>query len=143
MGKIHNDGHLIEISDYTENNSRNIKTIPLPIRNDIAQKENDLMKQALNEKGMLENPTTNDMAEMVLVGGTSDSYKSPERFNDKCYNENPKPQLKWIEAIKKEFVNMGKNHVWRVIKKTDVPENSRLLGAKWVFRVKKNGIFKA
>ena len=38
---------------------------------------------------------------------------------------------------------MEKNHVWRVIKKTDVPENRRLLGAKWVFKVKKNGIFKA
>ena len=38
---------------------------------------------------------------------------------------------------------MEKNHVWRVIKKADVPENRRLLGAKWVFKVKKNGIFKA
>ena len=38
---------------------------------------------------------------------------------------------------------MEKNHVWRVIKKADVPENRRLLGAKWVFKVKENGIFKA
>ena len=36
---------------------------------------------------------------------------------------------------------MKKNHMWRVIKKTNVPENRRLLGAKWVFKVKKNGIF--
>ena len=36
---------------------------------------------------------------------------------------------------------MEKNHVWRVIKKNNVPENRRLLGAKWVFKVKKNGIF--
>ena len=38
---------------------------------------------------------------------------------------------------------MEKNQVWRVIKKTDVPGNRRLLGAKWVFKVKNNGIFKA
>ena len=38
---------------------------------------------------------------------------------------------------------MKKNHVWRVIKKNNVPENRRLLGAKQVFNVKKNGIFKA
>ena len=38
---------------------------------------------------------------------------------------------------------MKKNHMWRVIKKTNVPENRRLLGAKWVFKVKKNGVFKA
>ena len=55
----------------------------------------------------------------------------------------PMMALKWREAIKKEFDNMEKNQVWRVIKTTDVPENRRLLGAKWVFIVKKNGVFKA
>ena len=44
--------------------------------------------------------------------------------------QNPKLWLKWREAIKKEFKNMEKNHVWKVIKKKDVPENSRQLGAK-------------
>ena len=58
------------------------------------------------------------MAEVVLVGGTDKSYKSLEEINDAWYNENPKLRLKWREAIKKEFENMEKNHVWRVIKKT-------------------------
>ena len=82
MGKFYNDGQLIEIPDYKENNSRNMKSIPPPIRYNDAQKESDLMKQPLNEKNTLENPTTNDMAEVVLVGGTDESYKSPEKFND-------------------------------------------------------------
>ena len=73
---------------------------------------------------MSENSTTNDVAEVVLVGGTDESYKSPEQFNDARYNKNPKQWLKWREAIMKEFENMEKNQVWRVIKKTDVPENS-------------------
>ena len=38
---------------------------------------------------------------------------------------------------------MEKNHIWRVIKKTDVPENRRLPGAKCIFKVKKIEIFKA
>ena len=59
------------------------------------------------------------------------------------YNKNSKLRRKWRDAINKEFKNMEKNNVWRVIKKTDVPENRRLLGAKWVFKVKKNGVFKA
>ena len=83
------------------------------------------------------------MAEVVLVGGTDISYKSPEQFNDAWYNKNPKLRLKWREAIKKEFDNIEKNIAWRVIKKTDTPENRRLLGAKWVFKVKKTRIFKA
>ena len=109
----------------------------------MTHKKSNLMRHPLNEKNISENPTTNDVAEVVLVGGTDESYKSLEGFNDAWYNKNPKLRLKWREAIKKGFENMEKNHIWRVIKKTDVPENRRLLGAKWVFKVKKNGIFKA
>ena len=143
MGKFYNDGDPIEIPDYKENNSRNMKSIPPPIRYDDAEKESNFMKQSLNEKNIPENPAINNVAEVVLVGGTDESYESLERFNDAWYNENPKLRLKWREVIKKEFENMEKNHVWRVIKKTEVQENRRLLGAKWVFKVKKNGIFKA
>ena len=49
MGKF-NDRHPIEIYDRKENNSRNMKSIPPPIRYDDAQKESDLMKRSLNEK---------------------------------------------------------------------------------------------
>ena len=100
-----------------------MKSIPPPIRYDDAEKESDLMKQSLNDKNVSENPTTNNVAEVVLVGGADESYESPERFNDAWYNKNPKLRLKWREAIKKEFENMEKNHVWRVIKKTEVPED--------------------
>ena len=120
-----------------------MKSVPPPIRYDDAEKESNLIKESLNEKNIPENPTTNNVAEVFLVGGTDESYESPDRFNDGWYNKNPKLRLKWQEAIKKEFENMEMNQVWRVIKKTDVPENRRLLGAKWVFTVKKNGVFKA
>ena len=39
MGKFYNDGHPIEIADYKENKSRNMKSIPPPIRCDDAQKK--------------------------------------------------------------------------------------------------------
>ena len=99
-----------------------MKSVPPPIRYDNAQKESDLIKESLNEKNIPENPTTNNVAEVVSVGGTDESYESPGRFNDAWYNKNPKLRLKWREAIKKEFENMEKNNVWRVIKNKDVPE---------------------
>ena len=37
---------------------------------------------------------------------------------------------------------MEKNHVLKVINKKEVPENRGLLGAKSVFKVKKNGFLK-
>ena len=46
-----------------------------------------------------------------------------KNFNDARYDENPIQHLEWREAIKKEFQNMEKNHVWRVIKKRDITEN--------------------
>ena len=94
MGKCYNDGHPIEIPEYKEDNSRNMKSISPPIRYDDAQKESDLMKQSLNEKNISGNPNTNNMVEVVLVGGTDESYKSPGRFNDTWYNKNPKRRLK-------------------------------------------------
>ena len=36
------------------------------------------MRQPLNENNILENPTINDVVEVVLVEGTDKSYKSPE-----------------------------------------------------------------
>ena len=90
----------------------------------------------------MKNPTTNDVAEVVLVGGTDESYESPESFNYTWYNENLKLFLKWRESIKKEFQNMEKNHVWRVTSKKDIPTNRRLLGDKWGFKVKIKGILK-
>ena len=82
MGKFYNDGHPIKIPEYKENNSRDMISIPPPIRYDGAQKESNLMRQPLNEKNILENRTTNDVVEVVLVGGTDESYKSLEQFND-------------------------------------------------------------
>ena len=82
MEKFYNDGHPIKIPDYTENNSRNVKSIPPPIIYNDAQKEKDFMQQTLNEKNTMENPTTNDVAQVVLVGGMDDCYKSAGNFND-------------------------------------------------------------
>ena len=49
----------------------------------------------------------------------------------------------WENVIKKEFENMEKNDVWDICDINEKPENPRLLGAKWIFKVKKNGVFKA
>ena len=70
-----------------------MKSVPPPIRYDDAEKESNLIKESLNEKNIPENPTKNDVAEVVLVGGTDKSYKSPHQFNDAWYNKNSKLRL--------------------------------------------------
>ena len=38
---------------------------------------------------------------------------------------------------------MESRRVWKGIKKRDIPSDRRLIGSRWVFRVKRNGVFRA
>ena len=50
---------------------------------------------------------------------------------------------RWLEGVDKEFKDFEKRGVWRVIKKKDMPEGRRLIGNKWVFKVKRNGTYRS
>ena len=83
------------------------------------------------------------MSKIVLVGGTHESYKSPKTFVKAWNHEDNYLRGKWIDAIKEELEHLEKNKVWRVMTKDQVPADRRLLGTRWLFKVKKNGIFEA
>ena len=38
---------------------------------------------------------------------------------------------------------MIEKKVWRYIKRRDVPQGRRLIGSKWVFKKKRNGVYRA
>jgi hypothetical protein len=38
---------------------------------------------------------------------------------------------------------MDKQQVWEIIKKEDIPENIRTIKCKWIFKIKRNGAFRA
>jgi hypothetical protein len=52
-------------------------------------------------------------------------------------------QEKWREDINKEFEEMEKKQVWEVMKKEDIPQNRRTIKCKWIFKIKRNGVFRA
>ena len=52
-------------------------------------------------------------------------------------------RTKWLKRVKKEFKDFEKRGVWKVIKKKDIPEGRRLIGNKWVFKVKRNGTYRS
>jgi hypothetical protein len=47
------------------------------------------------------------------------------------------------DTIKKELSDMDKQQVWEIMKKEDIPENRRSIKCKWMFKIKRNGIFRA
>ena len=49
----------------------------------------------------------------------------------------------WQVAIRKEIKSMINRGVWRKIDKVKIPENRRLIGNKWVFKIKRDGTYRA
>ena len=50
---------------------------------------------------------------------------------------------KWRTAITKEFGDMAKQVVWTVIERKAMPVGCCCVKCKWVFKVKRNGVFRA
>ena len=49
----------------------------------------------------------------------------------------------WRTSIKKEFNEMTKREVWRKANVKEIPKDRRVIGSKWVFKKKRNGIYRA
>ena len=47
--------------------------------------------------------------------------------------------LEWQQAIDLELRHMKDKTVWKIVKKSSVPPNRRLIGTKWVFKTKRDG----
>ena len=52
-------------------------------------------------------------------------------------------QRKWHEAVRLEFNKMMKMGVWREVNKEERNANKRLVGSKWVFKIKRDGVYRA
>jgi hypothetical protein len=70
-------------------------------------------------------------------------YIEPKTFKKAWNHPDPTQRAKWREAIQKEFCDMIKCKVWRKVKKSSIsiPSNRRCVKSKWVFKIKRNGVF--
>ena len=68
-------------------------------------------------------------------------YNEPRTFKEAWNHPDHEEQVNWPNAIKKEFNDMMKQGVWKRIPKTYVTKGRTLIGNKWVFKKKKNGIY--
>jgi histone deacetylase 1/2 len=70
-------------------------------------------------------------------------YVEPKTFKEAWNHADPMQRAKWREAIRKEFCDMIKRKVWCRVKKSSIPSNQRCVKCKWVFKIKRNGVFRA
>ena len=72
------------------------------------------------------------LKEMIL-----ESYKEAYNHSDEKF------RIRWRLAMKKDFFDMERRGVWKVIKRSEVPKGRRCIKCKWVFDVKRDGRFRA
>ena len=67
----------------------------------------------------------------------------PKNFHAEWNHKDPMQCKKWRAAITKELSDMKTRNVWTVIKRQDMPRDRRCVKNKWVFKIKRNGVFLA
>ena len=67
----------------------------------------------------------------------------PQSFLEAWWDPDLIAREKWQEAICLEFKKMLDMGMWRHVNRRDHPNNRRLVGCRWVFKVKRNGVYHA
>ena len=141
---------ISEASHHSD--ARELPDPPEPVNDDNnEQNDSDNDPDGLNAKTRRElaklhtsyNPTLDDVVEIALVGGTDDSYSNPNLFDDAWDHEEAEDRAKWREGIRKELRDMIKRKVCERTKIANVPQDRRLIGCKWLFKKKRNEVYRA
>ena len=140
---------------------RKLSTSYNPEANEIAQEQGRrLTRSSVNsdtESGRdsvvteVDHTIMNEVANLLIdvakvandVDDKTTQYVEPKTFQEAWNHPDPVQRAKWREAIRKEFHDMLKRKVWRRVKKSSIPANRRCVKSKWVFKIKRNGVFRA
>ena len=75
---------------------------------------------------------------------TGAEKEEPTTFQEAWNHPESEDRVKWRTAIRLEFRQMLKNGVWRYKSgRKSIPSNRKAIGTKWVFKIKKSGIYRA
>jgi len=99
--------------------------------------------QAFNEPGLLEIEGQENHFCFFTPDEQQTASKDPITFQDAWNHPDPTERHFWREAIRLEFRQMIKNKVWRKEGLDNLPSNRKGIGTKWVFKKKKNGVYRA
>jgi len=68
---------------------------------------------------------------------------APKTYREAWDHPELEERAKWREAITKEYQKMEAHQVWKKIDKAEMEEGRRCVKHKWVFDIKRNGVFRA
>ena len=106
----------------------------------------ELLRQALNQTlpdfALLTAAVTKSMQKSTTNTPTEDpTIKEPTTFREAWDHSDEQQREKWRTTIRKELKDMTNRGVFRKVKWNKMPNRKRCVKHKWVFKVKRNGIF--
>ena len=81
--------------------------------------------------------------ETCLISAVTSGPTEPKTFQEAWHSPVEEERQNWQIAIRKEIKSMINRGVWRKVDKVKIPENRRLIGNKWVFKIKRDGTYRA
>ena len=134
------------------NNTETQKKLGLGI-NMIGAREETLGKTRSETKEM-SSPTNESMEradltmedwiqETCLISAVTSGPTEPKTFQEAGHYPIEKDRDNWRVAIRKEIRSMINRGVWRKTGRANIPKNRRLIGNKWVFKIKRDGTYRA
>ena len=75
--------------------------------------------------------------EIDFVTSTMSDPDEPQSFQEAWWDPDLISREKWQQAICLEFKKMLDMGMWRHVKRNDCPNDHRLVGCRWVFKVKR------
>ena len=89
------------------------------------------------------NNTREWLEDVAFVTRTMCDPNEPQTFQQAWWNSDENSREKWHEAIRLEFNKMIQMGVWREVNKEERNANNQLVGSKWVFKINRNGVYRA
>ena len=102
--------------------------------NEILSLRNESMERA-------ELTMEDSIHEICLISAVTSGPTEPNTFQEAWHSPVEEETHNWQIAIRKEIKSMINRGVWRKIDKVKIPGNRRLIGNKWVFKIKRDGTY--
>ena len=81
--------------------------------------------------------------ETCLISAVTSGPTEPKTFQEAWHYPIENERERWRIAIRKEIRSMIERGVWRKTDRKKIPNNRRLIGNKWVFKIKRDGTYRA
>ena len=81
--------------------------------------------------------------ETCFISAVTSGPNEPKTFQEAWHSPVKEERENWQKAIRKEIKSMIERGVWRKVDRKNIPNNRRLIGNKWVFKIKRDGTYRA